>query len=224
MNGVHDLGGMHGFGPVAIERDEPVFHEQWERRVFAMLVAIRMAGHWNIDQSRFAREQMPPIDYLASSYYERWLYGFQQLLHEQGLVSRAEVAARIDDPASPFDDLPDALDAVSVEDLLARSGSRNASKCDDDVAARFRVGDRVVTRLIQPVGHTRLPRYARGRRGVVTRDYGVWALPDSSASGLGPNPQHCYCVRFDASELWGDAASPEDSVHVDLWDDYLEPA
>ena len=224
MNGVHDLGGMHGFGPVAIERDEPVFHEQWERRVFAMLVAIRMAGHWNIDQSRFAREQMPPIDYLASSYYERWLYGFQQLLHEQGLVSRAEVAARIDDPASPFDDLPDALDAVSVEDLLARSGSRNASKCDDDVAPRFRVGDRVVTRLIQPVGHTRLPRYARGRRGVVTRDYGVWALPDSSASGLGPNPQHCYCVRFDASELWGDAASPDDSVHVDLWDDYLEPA
>ena len=224
MNGVHDLGGMHGFGPVAIERDEPVFHEQWERRVFAMLVAIRMAGHWNIDQSRFAREQMPPIDYLVSSYYERWLYGFQQQLDEQGLVSRAEVAARIEDPASRFDDLSDALDAVSVEDLLARSGSRNASKCDDDVAPRFRVGDRVVTRLIQPVGHTRLPRYARGRRGVVTRDYGVWALPDSSASGLGPNPQHCYCVRFDASELWGDAASPGDSVHVDLWDDYLEPA
>jgi nitrile hydratase len=224
MNGVHDLGGMHGFGPVAIERDEPVFHEEWERRVFAMLVAIRMAGHWNIDQSRFAREQMPPIDYLASSYYERWLYGFQRLLDEQGLVSRAEVAARIDDPASPFDDLLDALDAVSVEDLLARSGSRNASKCDDDVAPRFHVGDRVVTRLTQPVGHTRLPRYARGRRGVVTRDYGVWALPDSSASGLGPNPQHCYCVRFDASELWGDAALPGDSVHVDLWDDHLEPA
>ena len=81
-----------------------------------------------------------------------------------------------------------------------------------------------MTRLIQPVGHTRLPRYARGRLGVVTRDYGVWVLPDSSGNGLGPNPQHCYCVRFVARELWGDAASPGDSVHVDLWDDHLVPA
>jgi nitrile hydratase beta subunit len=224
VNGVHDIGGMHGFGPVAIERDEPVFHEEWERRVFAMLVAVRMAGHWNIDQSRFAREQMPPIDYLAASYYERWLYGFQRLLDEKGLVSRAEVAARIDDPASRFDELADALDAVSVDDLRSRSGRPNPSKSDEQIAPRFQVGDRVVTRLIQPVGHTRLPRYARGRRGVVTRDYGVWVLPDSSGSNMGPNPQHCYCVRFDARELWGDAASPRDSVHVDLWDDHLEPS
>jgi nitrile hydratase beta subunit len=224
MNGVHDLGGMHGFGPVAIERDEPVFHEEWEGRVFAMLVAVRMAGHWNIDQSRFAREQMPPIDYLASSYYERWLYGFLRLLDEQGLVSREEVSARFDDPASPFEDLPDTPRAISVDDLRSRSGGRNASKSDEDIAPRFLVGDHVVTRMIQPVGHTRLPRYARGRRGIVILDHGVWALPDSSGNGLGPNPQHCYCVRFDARELWGDAASSGDSVHVDLWDDHLEPA
>lgn len=224
MNGVHDLGGMHGFGPVTIERDEPVFHETWERRVFAMLVAVRSAGHWNVDQSRFSREQMPPVEYLASSYYERWLHGFQRLLDEKGLVSRAEVAARIHDPASPFENLPNALAAVTLDDLRSRSGGRNASKSDAEVAPRFRVGDRVMARLIQPVGHTRLPRYARGRRGVVIRDYGVWVLPDSSAIAEGPRPQHCYCVRFDAGEVWGDAASPGDTVHVDLWDDHLEPA
>ena len=223
MNGVHDLGGMHGFGPVEIERGEPVFHEAWERRVFAMLVAVRTAGHWNVDQSRFAREKMPPVDYLASSYYQRWLYGFQSLLDQKGLVSRAEVAARIDDPASRFERLPDALPAVTVDDLQSPSG-QDASKSDEDVAPRFRVGEHVMARLIQPLGHTRLPRYARGRRGIVIRDHGVWVLPDSSASGLGPNPQHCYCVRFDAHELWGDAASAGDSVHVDLWDDHLEPA
>lgn len=223
MNGVHDLGGMHGFGPVTIEPDEPVFHEAWERRVFAMLVAVRSAGHWNVDQSRFSREQMPPVEYLASSYYERWLYGLQSLLDQKGLVSRAEVAARIDDPASGFERLPDALPAVTLDDLQSPSGP-NASKSDEVVAPRFHVGDHVVTRRIQPVGHTRLPRYARGRRGIVIRDHGVWVLPDSSASGLGPNPQHCYCVRFDARELWGEAAAPKDTVQIDLWDDYLERA
>ena len=224
MNGVHDLGGMHGFGPVEVEPGEPVFHAAWERRVFATLVAIRLAGHWNVDQSRHARERMDPVEYLAASYYERWLAGCLRLLGEKGLVSEAELDARIGDPASAFETPANVPAAVSVEDLRARGGGPNASWSDANVAPRFRVGDQVVARTIHPTGHTRLPRYARGRTGVITRDHGVWVLPDSSASGMGPSPQHCYSVRFDARELWGDESPRTDAVHVDLWDDYLEPA
>ena len=93
MNGAHDLGGMHGFGPVDIERDEPVFHHEWERRAFAITMAAGFLGKWNIDMSRYAREQMPPAEYLASTYYEHWLFGLEKLLDDTRLVSRAELQA-----------------------------------------------------------------------------------------------------------------------------------
>jgi nitrile hydratase len=223
VNGAHDLGGMHGFGPVEIERDEPVFHHEWERRAFALTLAAGFLGRWNIDQSRFAREQMPPAEYLATSYYEHWLFGLQQLLDERGLVTHAELAARRQDPTSPGAPVAGArvLAARDVERALRTS---RTSKSDADVPPRYKVGDRVVTRNIHPLGHTRLPRYARGKRGVVTLDHGVWVFPDTAGNGLGPSPQHCYSVRFEARELWGDAANARDAVYVDLWDDHLEPA
>jgi nitrile hydratase beta subunit len=223
MNGVHDLGGMHGFGPVEIEPDEPVFHHQWEGRVFAMVNASRMAGHWNIDQSRFARERIPPVEYLASTYHERWLLGLLRNLDEVGLVAPAELEARLADDASPATPIPGAV-AVTPNDFAAGRRPSPASKVDAEVRPRFRSGDRVVARTINPTGHTRLPRYARGKRGVIVEDHGVWVFADSSGTGQGLNPQHVYGVRFEARELWGEAAAPAgDAVFLDLWDDHLDP-
>jgi len=223
MNGGHDLGGMHGFGPVEIERDEPVFHHEWERRVFALTMAAGFLRKWNIDQGRFAREQMPPAEYLATTYYEHWLFGLEKLLHDRGLVTRDEVAARLVGHGGVVRPGADAktLKRGDVEGALRRS---RTSKADEDVAPRHRVGDRVSTRNIHPLGHTRLPRYARGKRGVVTIDHGVWVFPDSAGNGLGRKPQHCYSVRFEARELWGDATTSRDAIYIDLWDDHLEPA
>ena len=223
MNGGHDLGGMHGFGPVDIERDEPVFHHEWERRAFAITVATGFLGKWNIDQSRFAREQMPPAEYLATTYYEHWLFGLEKLLHDQSLVSRDEVAARLLGRRGEARPVADArmLKVGDVEPALRMS---RASKADDEVAPRYQIGDRVITRNINPLGHTRLPRYARSKRGVVALDHGVWVFPDSAGNGLGRTPQHCYSVRFEARELWGDQSTSRDAIYIDLWDDHLEPA
>ena len=223
MNGAHDLGGMHGFGPVDIERDEPVFHHEWERRAFALTLASGFLGKWNIDQSRFAREQMPPAEYLATTYYEHWMFGLQKLLNDHGLVSHAELAGRMADAASPATPVPGEriLAARDVETMLRRS---RTSKADEEVALLYKIGDRVATVNINPLGHTRLPRYARGKRGVVALDHGVWVFPDTAGNGLGRKPQHCHTVRFTARELWGEAASARDTVCIDLWDDHLVPA
>jgi nitrile hydratase subunit beta len=223
MNGAHDLGGMHGFGKVEIERGEPIFHEQWERRAFALTLAAGYLGQWNIDESRHARERMAPAEYLATSYYEHWLFGLETLLDEKGLATRSELEARVrgdSQRAKPVAGVR-ALPACEVEATLRQS---RASKVDVDVPPRFRVGARVVAKNIHPLGHTRLPRYARGKRGEIALDHGVWVFPDTSGNGLGPKPQHCYSVRFSARELWGEGAPGGDAVHVDLWDDHLEPS
>jgi nitrile hydratase subunit beta len=223
MNGAHDLGGMHGFGSVEIERDEPVFHRQWERRTFAITLATGFLGKWNLDMSRFAREQMSPAEYLATTYYEHWLFGLEKLLDQHGLVRHEELEARLRDAATPARPVEGEriLAACDVEKVLRTS---RTSKADEDVAPRYKVGDRVVTRNVHPLGHTRLPRYARGKRGEVVLDHGVWVFPDSSGNDLGRRPQHCYNVRFTAGELWGPEAPAGDAVHIDLWDDHLEQA
>jgi len=224
MNGAHDLGGMHGYGPVEIERDEPVFHHEWERRAFGITLAAGFLGKWNIDMSRDAREQMPPAEYLAATYYERWLFGLEKLLHATRLVSRAELQAALKGGA-----LETAVPAAGVRVLAARDveaelRKSRASKADEDVPPRFNVGDRVRTVNINPIGHTRLPRYARDKRGVVTLDHGVWVFPDANGSGRGRKPQHCYSVSFQAGELWGTDGGPRDAIYIDLWDDHLVPA
>jgi nitrile hydratase len=223
VNGLHDLGGMQGLGPVVIEPDEPPFHHPWERRVFAITLAAGYLGEWNIDQSRAIRERLAASEYLATSYYEVWLHGLEHLLATRGLVLDEERAARRRDPTVPVAriDRPHVIAARDVERVL---GTARASRTDDDVEPRYRVGDRVLTRTINPVGHTRLPRYARGKRGLVTDDHGVWIFPDSMGNDLGPDPQRVYTVRFEARELWGDGARAGDAVYVDLWDDHLVPA
>ena len=221
MNGVHDMGGMHGFGPVV--RDEAAFHADWEKVVAAMQGVIRGQGVFNIDESRHGIERMDPADYLRAGYYERWLATLETNLVEKGVLTRDEVDARTAHfAADPSATVPRREDpALRARVLGPRPGY---SLRPDGGAARFRVDDPVVTRNTHPRGHTRLPRYARGKRGRIARLHGVDTLPDTNAHGLGPSPQPLYSVRFEARELWGESAEERESVYIDLWESYLAPA
>jgi nitrile hydratase len=219
MNGIHDMGGMHGLGPVEIEKDEPVFHTEWEARVLALNLATGFLRRWNIDMGRYAREQMPPAEYLATTYYEHWLYGLGKLLVEQGLVTARELETGHAEARAAEARI------LTVAEVPAFLRNRRAARIVDvDVAPRFKAGEAVVARTNNPTSHTRLPRYARGKRGLIDRDHGVFIFADTHAMTRDRKPQHCYSVRFTARELWGPAASARDSVYVDLWDDHLDPA
>ncbi|SNY38011.1 nitrile hydratase [Pseudomonas sp. LAMO17WK12:I6] len=215
MNGVHDLGGMHGFGPVLTEDNEPVFHHDWERRIFPLFASLFVGGYFNVDEFRHCIERMQPAEYLQSSYYEHWLHAFETLLLEKGVISAGELQGAVK-PTSPTQQptvlTPDIVEAVTL------GGA--SSRAKEPVAGRFRVGDRVRTKNFNPTTHTRLPRYARGKVGTIEISHGAFATPDTMAHGLGEQPQQVYAVRFSATELWG-VARP-DSVCIDLWDNYLE--
>jgi nitrile hydratase len=216
MNGVHDMGGMQDFGPVQKEENEPVFHEEWEGRVFALVRAVRLGPKWNIDMSRFAAERLPPVQYLSLPYYERWLIGLEKRLVDAGVVTPEEMA---DGKPRPGGAQIPVLTREEVEKSLKPWQSKRE---DVQVPATFKVGDRVRARNINPPKHTRLPRYIRGHHGVVTRDLGVMSFPDSWVDRMDPKPQHVYSVRFEAPELWGPEAASNDAVYTDMWDDYLE--
>ena len=218
MNGVHDMGGMHGMGPVVHESNEPVFHEPWEGRVYAITRAIRAAGgRQNLDNSRYQLEQLPPADYLRMSYYERWYARLVKQLVANGTITSDELERGHPAPGSTKG--TPALAGATVGEMVTK---RNSARRDAAVSPRFKVGQRVRARNINPVTHTRLPRYARGKVGVIDRDHGVFVFPDTNAEFAGEKPQHVYSVRFAARELWGAQASPHDFVHVDMWDDYLD--
>jgi nitrile hydratase len=219
MNSVHDMGGMHGMGPIEHERDEPVFHAPWEGRALALRLAVEAWRKWNIDSFRHARERIPAADYLRMTYYENWIAGLTTLMQERDLVTPAEFESGRPAPGSAKAIPP--LRAEQVPVALAKGAPVTR---DVPAVARFKPGDRVRARNIHPVGHTRLPRYARGRLGTIACDHGVHVFPDSNAHFRGEKPQHLYSVRFAARELWGEAAAPRDAVYVDLWDDHLEPA
>jgi nitrile hydratase beta subunit len=219
MNGVHDMGGMQGMGPVKYEKNEPVFHAWWEGRIYALNRAMRAWRRWNLDVDRHWLEVMPPADYLRMSYYERWVARLANQVVTFGFVTRAELESGTPAAGSPKAAPP--LTASMSERFLSRG---IPSAVDPTVPPRFRIGQRVRARMMNPVGHTRLPRYARGRTGVVTGDHGVYVFPDTSAHFLGDKRQHVYSVRFTARELWGPDASARDFVHIDMWDDYLERA
>lgn len=217
MNGPQDMGGMMGFGRVAPEPDEPWFHAGWERRAFALTLAMGATGSWNIDASRHARETLPPLTYWSSSYYEIWLEGLIKLMDERGLVSAEEV--RTGKSAQPARPVTRVLRAGMVEGVLARGGPADRPP---PAPARFKPGDKIRARNIHPQGHTRLPRYARGHPGEIVRVHGCHVFPDSSAHGKGDDPQWLYGVKFSARELWGHET--RDSIHIDLWEPYLEAA
>lgn len=218
MNGAHDMGGTHGFGPIVQEANEPNFHAPWEQRAFALTLASG-GGRWNLDSSRFARENTPPADYLARSYYEMWIYGLEKLIVESGMVTADELAAARAGEHFTVVEQP-GFGPDKVAPAMRRGGSARVHAA---VAPLFQVGDRVRASSDAPTTHTRCPRYVRGRCGVIERDQGVFIFPDTHAHGGDQKPQHVYAVRFEADELWG-KASQGGAVYVDLWDDYLEPA
>ena len=218
MNGAHDMGGTMGFGPVVAEKNEPVFHFEWEGRVRAMTMAMAAPMGSNIDQGRFAREDRSPSDYLSKTYYELWFAGLVRMLLDRGLVTAEELAAgQSMHPAKPT---PRLLRAEDVTSVLAKGRTYGRTI---QQPARFKAGDRVRARNMHPTGHTRLPRYVRGHIGTVTHAHGAHVLPDSNAAGLGEAPQWLYNVRFAGRELWGEAADPTLTVSVDAWESYLEP-
>jgi nitrile hydratase beta subunit len=218
MNGIHDMGGMHGMGPVQVEKNEPVFHEPWEGRAWALNIAAR-AARGNIDNSRHGIELLPPADYLRMSYYEKWLVRLENSLVALGVVTREEI-----DTGRPAPGTAKATPALTAAMVPATLGKGKPTSRDVQVTARFKTNQRVRARNMHPTGHTRLPRYARGKIGTIARDHGVFVFPDTNAHFQGENPQHVYSVRFTARELWGEQASPRDAVYLDLWDDYLEHA
>lgn len=222
MNGAHDLGGQHGFGPIHAEPEtqEPVFHADWERRVFGLVRALSPLGCWNRDMSRFARERQHPVDYLRHSYYENWLAGLEKLLVEKGLVSREEMdTGRSAQPAQEGV-RQRVLRSERVPELLARGQTATLTAVDPP---RFKLGERVRAINRHPQGHTREPRYVRGHVGVIHAYHGSHVLPDLNADGVAVG-RHLYGVRFEAAELWGEQANAQSAVYVDLWEDYLEPA
>jgi nitrile hydratase subunit beta len=219
MNGIHDMGGMHGMGPIEEERNEPVFHHSWEGRVFALRRAMGAWRKWNIDVSRHEVELVPAADYLRTSYYERQFVAFVVLLAKRGFITPAELETGSPAPGSPV-----AVPALTTDKAAELVVKGVPTSRDVSVTPSFQTGQRVRARNINPVGHTREPRYVRDKLGTIHRDHGVFVFPDTNAHFLGEKPQHVYSVRFAARELWGSQAAPQDSVYVDLWDDHLEPA
>ena len=218
MNGVHDMGGMDGFGKVEVEPNEPPFHERWEGRVMAMSRAMVGAGAWHIDDSRFAQETLPPRIYLGASYYWRWALALHKNLVARNLVTEDEIAAG--HSLHPAKTLPNKLTPHVVRAGMTRSSFFRQQQSH----ARFKPGDRVRTRNINPQGHTRLPRYARDKLGTVELIHGCHAYPDAVASGRGDDPQWLYTVVFDGREIWGPDADPTLKISIDAFEPYLEPA
>jgi len=217
MNGIHDMGGMQGMGPIEYENNEPVFHASWEARVHAIIRAVTATGKLKMVTGRPPIESLTAFEYLRMSYYERFLMSLTDRMIASGLVTRAEIES-----GHPAEGSAKSIPALSAADVPAFMRRIPAMR-KDQVAPRFQIGQHVRARNINPVTHTRLPRYVRGKAGTIERDRGVATFPDTNVYGLGEKLQHIYSVRFAARELWGDQAAPQDAVYIELWDDYLEP-
>jgi nitrile hydratase len=218
MNGAHDMGGMQSFGPIRPEKNEPVFHAPWEGRIAAIYSAVGTLRKWNQDFARQTRESFPAPEYLALDYFRLRYAQTVELLVARGVITRAELAS-----GRPATGTRKAVPPLNADGVAAWFAAGNPKRRDVDVAPQFRVGQQVRTRNLHPLTHTRLPRYARDKSGIVERDHGVFVFPDTNAQFLGEKPQHVYSVRFTARELWGPQAAPKDTVVVNLWDDYLDP-
>lgn len=222
MNSAHDLGGRHGFGPVApeSEQSEPVFHTDWERKALALTLATGFLGRWNIDESRHARESQHPVDYLRQTYYENWLSGLEKLLVEKGLITEEELKTGQALSKTNEELLSRVLKAEKVTEAIDKGGSSNL---EIDTPPVFQVGDRVQAKNHHPLTHTREPGYVRGRKGLIEAHYDSHILPDENSQG-NRTVEHLYCVRFEASELWGKDSTSKHFVYVDLWESYLDRA
>lgn len=219
------MGGLHGFGPVDREADEPVFHSHWESRVFCITQVLDTKEIWNLDEHRHEIELMNPADYISAGYYGRWLFAMERLLDRKRILRREEVERRIAEVQS---------DGCTVTPL-ERAG-RGWPLADDKrvrwgawrhearVTPRYARGQQVRVRNIHPAGHTRVTAYARGKTGVIEKvNAEAWVFPDTRAHYAGENVQSVYCVRLAAADLWGPQSEPNTWVHIDLSEDHLEP-
>jgi nitrile hydratase len=226
VDGIHDLGGMHGFGPIELDPEDqavnrtgqPHFHQAWEGRVAGMMLPLLIQGWFNIDAFRHGIERLGPAFYLQSHYFERWRHSVADNLLCAGVLEEGELEARVQAlregrapaNAAPLPPPPQPAEPGFVREIEA--------------APLFAQGDPVRAGSFHGTGHTRLPRYARGRRGRVERVHPGFVFPDTQAHGLGENPQYLYGVAFPGVELWGDDAEPGLVVNLDLFESYLEPA
>ena len=217
-DGAQDMGGVKGFGKVEPERDEPVFHAEWEKRAFALTLAMGKPGGWNIDMSRSARENRPNAEYLRMTYYEIWLAGLEKLMAERHLVENDEIETGHSLHKSKAVAV---LSSDDVERTLHRGGP---TEREPKAPAQFNVGDRVRMKTTNPPTHKRLPRYTRGKEGTIERVLGCHVFPDSNALGQGEDPRWLYTVKFSARELFGAEGDPSSHVSIDAWEPYMEKA
>lgn len=224
MNGIHDMGGMHGFGAVQREEREPVFHEPWERRVFGLLLATgRLSPFPRQGGLRSSIENLDPATYLSSSYYDRWERALEKALVAKGHITAEEMIARTEYfQANPEAETSRSTTEEDPSSLLRALKKGRRPHVEAGIAAKFNPGDIVIARTTNPIGHTRLPRYVRGKRGVIELYYGTHIFQDTLPEGIEPEAQPVYSVRFQAIELWGESAEPGVTIYLDLWEDYLE--
>jgi len=222
MNGIHDVGGMDGFGPVDTTEGEDTFHEAWEGRTYAGFVAGLGTGTFGIDEFRHAIERMPPADYLTATYYDRWLRAVTRLFVENGVLDPGAVRDRTAAFEAGEATLPERTDPDRMGELAAGVAEAYESGGETSEPA-FDPGDRVVVRNHHPSGHTRCPGYLRRAEGEVRASRGAHTYPDAAAHGE-ERAEPLYNVRFDPEELWGDRADRNGSVSADLWEPYLAPA
>jgi len=216
VNGIHDMGGMHGLGEIGYKRDDPAFHAAWEVRVHALVTALAAHGKWRALRPEI--EAIPAGEYLRMSYYERWLAALIESIAKSGLAARAEI-----ERGAPSVGAARSVPALTADTACGAALAAPRTELSTRVEPRFRIGQRVRGVNLNTPTHTRMPRYTRGKVGVVERDRGVFALPDTHVYFGDPKPQHVYLIRFSARELWGHDASTRDAIYIDLWQDYLEP-
>jgi nitrile hydratase beta subunit len=221
MNGVHDFGGTHGHGPIRWSENEPVFQDEWERKVCAVVMGVWFTGAWCADEARSSIENMNQSDYLKASYFEKWLHFLEDLIIKKGLVTASEVGAgKVLTSATKG---KEGLAKLKVEDCWPFFVAGGSIAMPAQIPARFKVADRVRAKNFHPKHHTRLPRYTRGKLGTVVIDHGSFGFADTRAQGLGNRPQQLYSVRFEAEELWGESAGQREAIYLDLYEDYLDP-
>lgn len=222
MNSIHDLGGMDGFGPLPFEENEPVFHDDWERRTFGVHILTLMTGFYTADETRHSMERIPALRWLQGSYYEHWLDGTAKLLIEKGIATEEEL--RTGQATEALPDWVARLKAIPAEDVAAIVSTNHNKHGVIDHDPLFKKGDRVVTKNIHPKNHTRLPRYIRGHVGVVHEYRGPFFYADARNINNPTVACHTYTVRFEGAELWGESAGPKDAVYIEMYETYLEPA
>lgn len=219
MNGPHDMGGMQCYGAVDPEKDEPIFHDDWEKRALAMTVGMGFAGKWNLDISRFVRESLPADFYLTKSYYQIWIAGLQKLMLERGMITENELqSGQLEVPGV------EVKRVVSEEEMPSALAAGGPVDRDAILEPGFAASERVRALNINPQGHTRLPRYVRGKVGEIVSVQGCHVFPDSNAKSQGENPEWLYSVAFQSQELFGPDAEEGNVVMLDCWGAYLEHA